>query len=92
MKIEVSFGYPFECVVGTKILEIEHPSSKEISLESVLKELIERFPELEKNLPVGNNLKKEVMAVIGVNSVFAEPSTILKDGDQVVILYPGIGG
>ena len=63
--------------------ELDLSISKESNVSDVLQTLIKQKPELEKWQEVTR---------FGVNLQFVEPSTLLNDGDEVVLIPPVSGG
>jgi len=81
IKIKVKLFAVYQEAFDTSELVLDTPGQTTVS--SVLDSLIEQQPQLEQWKKVTR---------FGVNLKFVEPETILKDGDEVVLIPPVSGG
>jgi molybdopterin synthase sulfur carrier subunit len=65
------------------VSELKLSFSEKISVQTVLNYVLREHPELEQ---------WRSLTRFGVNLQFAEPDTLLQDGDEVVLLPPVSGG
>ncbi|PSO46886.1 MAG: molybdopterin synthase sulfur carrier subunit [Cyanobacteria bacterium SW_9_44_58] len=65
------------------VAEIEQQFPPQTPVKAVLDEILKEHPQLEQWREVTN---------FGVNLDFVSPKTILKDGDEVVLIPPVSGG
>ena len=69
--------------VGREVIEI--PCDGEITLRELQKAIVKEFPQISEYLS-----GKRVL--VSVNQEFADPETVVKDGDEVAFLPPFSGG
>ncbi len=81
IKIKVKLFAVYQEAFDTSELVLDTP--RQTTVSSVLDSLIEQQPQLEQWKKVTR---------FGVNLKFVEPETILKDGDEVVLIPPVSGG
>ncbi len=81
--ITVRFFAMLKNKVGREIIEI--PCEGEITLRELQDAIIKEFPQLSEYLS-----GKRVL--VSVNQEFAEPYSVVKDGDEVAFLPPFSGG
>jgi sulfur-carrier protein len=81
IKIKVKLFAVYQEAFDTSELVLDTPGQTTVS--GVLDSLIEQQPQLEQWKKVTR---------FGVNLKFVEPETILKDGDEVVLIPPVSGG
>ncbi len=81
--ITVRFFAMLKNKVGREVIEI--PCEGEITLRELQDTIIKEFPEISEYLS-----GKRVL--VSVNQEFAEPDSVVKDGDEVAFLPPFSGG
>ncbi len=81
LTITVKLFAAYQEAYGVPELKLEFPSSTPVS--AVQQHLLAEHPELEP----WRNLTR-----FGINLEFVEPDTILRDGDEVVLIPPVSGG
>ena len=81
MKIKVLFFAGCQDVAGKKETEVEIKEGA--TVEMLLRKIIKDLPALE-------SLKKGLM--LAVNTEYAAPDTLLKDGDEFALIPPVSGG
>ena len=81
IKVKIKLFAVYQEAFDTSELVLDTPGQTTVS--SVLDSLIEQQPQLEQWKKVTR---------FGVNLKFVEPETILKDGDEVVLIPPVSGG
>lgn len=81
IKVKVKLFAVYQEVFDTSELDLFFP--EETNVSSVLQSLIEQEPQLAKWQDVTR---------FGVNLQFVEADTILKDGDELVLIPPVSGG
>lgn len=81
MKVDLRFFSTYKDLVGKDRLSLSLPPGA--TLESLMRELVERFPRLKGYRDV---------VILAVNRDFADSGTKLKDGDEVALMPPVGGG
>lgn len=81
--ITVRFFAMLKNKAGREVIEI--PCEDEMTLRELQDTIIKEFPEIKEYLS-----GKRVL--VSVNQEFAEPDSVVKDGDEVAFLPPFSGG
>jgi len=81
MRIHVRLFATYREIVGAK--DVAWTAEPGTTLEDFLRAFLRRHPQLAPH--------RETM-LLAVNHAFAEPSTILREGDEVALLPPVSGG
>ena len=92
MKIILKLLRPFSEIVGKKEIEIEFNGE---TLDNLLRDLIEKFPKLKKELFTNNNELTEYICIF-INdkpaSALNNLETEIKEGDEILFFIPISGG
>ncbi len=72
------------------VSEEEYSSKESLTLEKLVAKIIEKHPELKKNL--AKIFEKENPIIILVNGKREKPDYLLKENDEVTIIPPVSGG
>lgn len=92
MQIELRFFANFRAVVGQKVLEWEY-DGEEVAVGQVLKDLVEKYPDLEFFTDTGE--LREFLSILRNGrdiEILEGLDTLLEDGDKLSIFPPVAGG
>lgn len=97
MKVNLRLSFPYDRITGSKRMNLQYPQKDAMTLHDFFIALSDKYEEFKKIIRLDDDITGYVPIVVVSNTIArneteARKRILLKDGDEVFLLYPLTGG